>query len=117
MAFYIKANEKVARFLNLEDVRLKLGDGNYMLWQADMLAFGPLYELPQTCRRIGALALQPHEAKEEQTGVTVRALPTAEDGRFTMEPATESETEAAPGSDSGSDGSDDSENHDNAGEQ
>lgn len=89
MARYIKANPKVAAYLHLENDRLKLKDGNYILWQGDMTAFAPLPMLNDTLTKIGAIALMPHEAKQEQDGTVVRPLPTATDERFIMEPAEE----------------------------
>lgn len=89
MARYIKANGKVAEHLKLENDRNKVTDGNYLLWQADMLAFGRLTELPQILEQIGGLALQAHEAREEQDGTVVRKLPVATDPRFVVEEATE----------------------------
>ena len=94
MARYIKANGKVAEYLKLENDRNKVTDGNYLLWQADMLAFGRLTELPQILEQIGGLALQAHEAREEQDGTVVRKLPTATDPRFVVEEATEQEPES-----------------------
>ena len=85
MARYIKANQKVAAYLHLENDRLKLKDGNYILWQGDMTAFAPLPMLNDTLTKIGAIALMPHEAKQEQNGTVVRPLPTATDERFVME--------------------------------
>ena len=89
MARYIKANQKVAAYLHLENDRLRLKDGNYILWQGDMTAFGPLPMLSETLTQIGAIALMPHEAKQEQDGTVVRPLPTATDERFVMETAAE----------------------------
>lgn len=89
MARYIKANGKVAEYLKLENDRNKVTDGNYLLWQADMLVFGRLTELPQILEQIGGLALQAHEAREEQDGTVVRKLPVATDPRFVVEEATE----------------------------
>ena len=89
MARYIKANGKVAEYLKLQNDRNKVTDGNYLLWQADMLAFGRLTELPQILEQIGGLALQAHEAREEQDGTVVRKLPVATDPRFVVEEATE----------------------------
>lgn len=93
MARYIKANPKVAKFLNLESDRNTVKDGNYLLWQADMLAFGPLTQLANTLQQIGGIALLPHEAREEQDGTVTRPLPQATDPRFIVEP-TGSETNA-----------------------
>ena len=89
MARYIKANPKVAAYLHLENDRLKLNDGNYILWQGDMTAFGPLPMLNDTLTKIGGIALMPHEAKQEQDGTIVRPLPVATDERFIMETVTE----------------------------
>ena len=92
MARYIKANPKVAAFLHLENDRNTVKDGNYLLWQGDMLAFGPLTQLSVTLEQIGGIALLAHEAREEQEGTVTRELPIATDERFIM-PATESTTE------------------------
>lgn len=92
MARYIKANPKVAQYLNLQNDRNAVKDGNYILWQADMLAFGPLTRLPETLEAIGAIALMPHEAREEQDGDVLRPLPMATDPRFIV-PASEPESE------------------------
>lgn len=91
MARYIKANPKVAKYLHLENDRNQVKDGNYLLWQADMLAFGRLTELPQILEQIGGIALAAHEARQEQDGIVVRELPTATDERFIVE---KDETEA-----------------------
>lgn len=97
MARYIKANPRVAEFLNLKADRNTVNDGNYILWQNDMLAFGPLTRLHETLEKIGAIALMPHEAREEQDGVTLRPLPTATDPRFIIS------TETPEGETSGTD--------------
>lgn len=89
MARYIKANPKVAAYLHLENDRLKLKDGNYILWQGDMTSFAPLPMLNDTLTKIGGIALMPHEAKQEQDGTVVRPLPVATDERFIMETVTE----------------------------
>lgn len=94
MARYIKANPKVAKFLNLERDRIVVKDGNYLLWQADMLAFGPLTQLADTLQQIGGIALLPHEAREEQDGTITRPLPQATDPRFIVEPTEYSVTNA-----------------------
>lgn len=93
MARYIKANPKVAQYLRLENDRNRVTDGNYLLWQADMLAFGRLTDLPLILGQIGAIALAAHEAREEQDGTVVRELPIATDPRFVVEPAEDPETE------------------------
>lgn len=91
MARYIKANPKVAQYLHLENDRNTVKDGNYLLWQGDMLAFGPLTQLPKTLQQIGGIALMPHEAREEQDGTYNRPLPVATDERFIMDAVREPE--------------------------
>jgi hypothetical protein len=96
MARYIKVNPKVAQYLHLENDRNQVKDGNYLLWQADMLAFGRLTELPQILEQIGGIALAANEARQEQDGTVVRELPTATDSRFIVEkdePVSEETTE------------------------
>lgn len=85
MARYIKANPKVAQFLRVENDRNRVKDGNYLLWQADILPLGRLTELPQILEQIGGIALMAHEARQEQDGTVVRELPTATDPRFVVE--------------------------------
>ena len=82
MARYIKANPLVAQYLQLEDERNKVSDGNYLLWQNDMLKFGPLTQLNDILVKIGGIALIPHEARSEQDGTICRPLPMATDARF-----------------------------------
>ena len=85
MARYIKANPKVAQFLRIENDRNRVKDGNYLLWQADILPLGRLTELPQILEQIGGIVLMAHEARQEQDGTVVRELPTATDPRFVVE--------------------------------
>lgn len=82
MARYIKANPLVAQYLQLEDERNKVSDGNYLLWQNDMLKFGPLTQLNDILVKIGGIALMPHEARSEQDCTICRPLPRATDTRF-----------------------------------
>lgn len=85
MARYIKANPKVAQHLRLENDRNQVKDGNYLLWQNDMLAFGRLTDLPLILAQIGAISLAAHEAREEQDGIVSLELPIATDPRFIVE--------------------------------
>lgn len=82
MARYIKANPLVARYLQLENDRNMVSDGNYLFWQNDMLKFGPLTQLNDILVKIGGIALMPHEARSEQDGAICRPLPMATDERF-----------------------------------
>lgn len=82
MARYIKANPLVAQYLQLENDRNMVSDGNYLFWQNDMLKFGPLTQLNDILVKIGGIALMPHEARSEQDGTICRPLPRATDARF-----------------------------------
>lgn len=82
MALYIKANHLVAKALKLEDERIETKDGCYILWQADMLRFGSLVQLSENLERIGAIALSPTEAREEQDGIKLRKLPLATEEQY-----------------------------------
>ena len=86
----------MAAYLQLERDRNTVKDGNYILWQSDMLAFGPLHQLPEILEKIGGIALQAHEAREEQDGTVTRPLPIATDEQFIIEPAAEPEPAEEP---------------------
>ena len=82
MARYIKVNPKVAQYLHLESDRNRVKDSNYLLWQADILPFGRLTELPEILERIGGIALLAGEARQEQDGTVIHELPEATDEAF-----------------------------------
>lgn len=82
MTRYIKVNPKVAQYLHLESDRNRVKDGNYLLWQADILPFGRLTELPEILERIGGIALLAGEARQEQDGTVIHELPEATDEAF-----------------------------------
>lgn len=97
MARYIKVNPKVAQYLHLESDRNRVKDGNYLLWQADILPFGRLTELPEILERIGGIALLAGEARQEQDGTVIHELPEATDEAFKIvvvkQPETETDTD------------------------
>ena len=98
MARYIKANPLVARYLQLENDRNTVSDGNYLFWQNDMLKFGPLTQLNDILVKIGGIALMPHEARSEQDGTICRPLPRATDARF-QQPIKDNVNDAIVGDD------------------
>ena len=97
MARYIKANPLVAKYLQLDDIRNKVSDGNYLFWQNDMLKFGPLTQLNDILAKIGGIALMPHEARSEQDGTICRPLPVATDPRFQQQPVKANVDDATTG--------------------
>lgn len=94
MARYIKVNPKVAQYLHLESDRNRVKDGNYLLWQADILPFGRLTELPEILERIGGIALLAGEARQEQDGTVIHELPEATDEAFKIVVVKQPEKEA-----------------------
>lgn len=66
----------------MESDRNRVKDGNYLLWQADILPFGRLTELPEILERIGGVALLAGEARQEQDGIVIHELPEATDEAF-----------------------------------
>lgn len=100
MPYYIKARKKVAEAAGLDGKRLRLADGNYMLWQNDLLLVSPrpLWEMEQTCVEIGALMLTPTEARAEQDckdPSLCRPLPEAAEAKWQEPKASEAGTEPA----------------------
>lgn len=115
MARYIKANPLVARYLQLENGRNMVSDGNYLFWQNDMLRFGPLTQLNDILVKIGGIALMPHEARSEQDGTICRPLPMATDARF-QQPIKANANDAIVGDTNTEQGADgEGENTDNGG--
>lgn len=102
MAKYIKANPLVAKYLHLEGDRNTAKDGNYLLWQGDMVAFGRPAELYDIAVRIGALVLTPYEARQEQDGTVLRPLPVATDDRFVTDAQRAAQEEDADSTKAGS---------------
>lgn len=93
MGYYIKARKIVHDSLGFATGdRQKTPDGNYLLWQADIVKLGDrlglqfgsnYYEyLIRVAALVGALVLTAKEAKEEQDGKVQRTLPVATDERF-----------------------------------
>lgn len=115
MANYIKANPLVAKYLGLENDRNTVADGNFILWQGDMLAFGKLTELYAIAQRIGAIILSPYEAKQEQDGTTLRTLPLATDEQFITDAQKEAIKEAEENENKNQNPGTDSPGADNAG--
>ncbi len=94
--YHAKVNKKVWEYQNFRvNERFQCKDGNYIIWQADLVNIGSklgmtiggsIYTfLEEVCKQIGAVLLTLKEAKEEQDGEVTRTLPVAEDVRFQLE--------------------------------
>lgn len=84
MERYIKANRKVAEFLQLTKDRTELQDGSSLLWCQDILPLGKPIEFEETLSKIGAIAMDGKTACMEQEGEVCNKLPVATDSRFIM---------------------------------
>jgi len=82
MIRYVKANRKVAEFLNLTAKRSKLPDGNYILYRLDLTAFGSLVNIMSIIAQIGGVGLTSAQCRDEQKGITNTILPAPTDERF-----------------------------------
>ena len=67
MANYIKVSCATAEKLGLSDIRNKTADGNYILWQADILHL-PGDTLQERANTIGGVVITPNVAIEEIKG-------------------------------------------------
>jgi hypothetical protein len=103
MAYYAKVNSRVYEKFNFSvGERQQLKDTNYILWQADLVKLGNELNIPigknfedylqRVAAEVGALILTPKEAKQEQDGDVTRTLPKANDARFVIETAVDSES-------------------------
>jgi hypothetical protein len=103
--YHCKANKKVWAYQNFRvNDRYQCKDGNYILWQNDMVNIGSKLGmtigsdfrqfLVDVCEQIGAVLLTLPEAKEEQDGTVTRTLPTAIDVRFQLDGVTVDEAVA-----------------------
>jgi hypothetical protein len=97
--YYAKVNKKVFTFMS-KGWRNQLKDGNYIIFQSDLMwlgnelgikfqtgggtAYADTYKqfVQEVAEQVGGLLLTVYEAKEEQDGTTLRELPTALDQRF-----------------------------------
>lgn len=97
MAYYIKANKKVADFIGYS--RTPLPDGNVTLWQEDARQFLKdtnilsFENLQKVATQIGAVVMTSEQMRDEQNGVTTTELPVATDARFVMDQMNEKESE------------------------
>lgn len=65
---YIKVTPSVAQALGVKGIRNKTADGNYLLWQADLITI-PALSVEEKAAKVGGVALTPNQAKEEIDGV------------------------------------------------
>ena len=75
---YVKAPEKVARLCGQAENRSVLPDGNYILWERDLLSL-----LPYDLEALGCAGMTAAEICAEQHGATPRELPEPTDPRVT----------------------------------
>ena len=76
---FVKVSPWTAKKLNLDRTRIRMADGNYLLYQTDLLVFGPLFRLREYAARIGGAVMSDREAAANQRGEMTTALPAATD--------------------------------------
>jgi hypothetical protein len=106
--YYAKVNKKVFTFMS-KGWRNQLKDGNYIIFQSDLMwlgneldikfqtgggtAYADTYKqfVQEVAEQVGGLLLTVYEAKDEQDGTTLRELPAALDQRFVLDDDTAAE--------------------------
>ena len=83
---FVKVSPQVARKMQLDGLRFKTADGNYLLRQSDFMIFGPVFRLAEYAARVGGVVLRDAEAAANQRGEVNTPLPVPEDPEF-IEPA------------------------------
>lgn len=79
---FVKVSPYVAKKMQLDQLRFKTADGNYLLRQSDMMVFGPLFRLEEHAARIGGVVLRDSEAAANQRGEVNTPLPVPTDPEF-----------------------------------
>lgn len=70
MANYVKVTPTVAKKLGVDKIRYKVADGNYLLWQCDLMCVSGQY-LDDKIKTVGGAKLTNTEAKAEMDGNVV----------------------------------------------
>lgn len=99
---FVKVSPYVAKKMQLDQLRFKTADGNYLLRQSDFMVFGPLFNLAGYAAKVGGVVLRDAEAAANQRGEVNTPLPVPEDPEF-IDPEVPEETatdEIADGSQS-----------------
>ena len=78
---FVKVSPYVAKKMQLDGLRFKTADGNYLLRQADFMVFGPLFNLSEYAAQVGGVILSDEEAAANVRGEvnTPLAVPTDND--------------------------------------
>lgn len=74
---YIKAPKAVAKLVGQAENRSMTPDGNYILWERDLLSL-----LPYDLEALGCVAMSAAEITAEQAGAEPRELPEPRDPRI-----------------------------------
>lgn len=89
-AVFVLVSPFVAKKMGLYCTRLKMPDGNVLLYQSDLLVFGPLFRVREYAARIGGTVLNDPEAAAVSRGESSPALPVPTDPEYIdPEPAPE----------------------------
>lgn len=107
---FVKVSPFVAKKMQLDELRFKTADGNYLLRQSDFMGFGPLFRLAEYAAMVGGAVLKDSEAAANQRGELNTPLPEPLDPEFKApeeaDSNTDSDTELIEELDGGEDGDD-----------
>lgn len=81
---YIKANKEVVKILRLENLRPLLPDGNYLIWDRDLLVLGSSDSFGELIPALGCRELTAQEVRAEQEGGEPADLPEPTDPRIAV---------------------------------
>lgn len=90
---FVKVSPYVAKKMQLDRLRFKTADGNYLLRQADFMVFGPLFNLSEYAAKVGGVILSDAEAAANVRGELNTVLPEPIDPEY-IDPEASSEEEA-----------------------
>lgn len=79
---FVKVSPYVARKMQLDQLRFKTADGNYLLRQSDFMVFGPVFRLAEHAAKVGGVVLRDAEAAANQRGDVNTPLPVPADPEF-----------------------------------
>ncbi len=79
---YIKARRETARFLNLTELRQVFPDGNFLIWDRDIMRICSPAELDERLASFGCREVSVAEARAEFNGEIVTELPDITDTRI-----------------------------------
>lgn len=92
---FVKVTPFAAKKMQLDKLRFKTADGNYLLRQSDFLAFGPLSRLKTYADKVGGVILPDADAAANQRGEMNTPLPIPTDPEWVAPDEDVTDTDAS----------------------